>query len=191
VRRSRPAVYLYKASFMLITPANRSDIPGLVRLVNTAYRGEGAEKGWTNESHLIRGPRTDADSLAELMDEPDSAILKYIDSEGKLVGCVYLQKQGAKLYLGLLSVDPTLQGAGVGKSLLDTSAEYGRKNKCTCIHITVISVRDELIAWYERHGYKRTGEIEPFHIGERFGIQKQPLELAVLERDLAEQAPTG
>jgi ribosomal protein S18 acetylase RimI-like enzyme len=171
---------------MFITTANPSDIADLVRLVNSAYRGEGKEKGWTNESHLIRGPRIDADGIAQMMEDPDALILKYIDSGGRLTGCVYLQKQPDKLYLGLLSVDPTLQGAGVGKALLEAGAEYGRKNKCTCIHITVISAREELIGWYERHGYKRTGEIEPFHIGERFGIQKQPLELAVLEKELGE-----
>ncbi len=184
VRRWWPAVYLYKASFMPINPANFSDIPALVRLVNSAYRGEGGEKGWTNESHLIRGPRIDADGITQMMEGPDAVILKYTDSEGRLTGCVYLQIQAGKLYLGLLSVDPVLQGAGIGKVLMEAGAEYGRKNKCACIHITVISVRDELIAWYERHGYKKTGEIEPFHIGERFGIQKQPLELAVLERSL-------
>ena len=169
---------------MLITPANHSDIPDLVRLVNSAYRGEGGEKGWTNESHLIKGPRTDADSIAQLMDEPHSVILKYTDPEGRLTGCVYLQKQADKLYLGLLSVDPVLQGAGIGKALLNAGDDYGEKNNCSCIHITVISVREELTAWYERHGYKRTGETEPFHIGERFGIRQQPLELAVLEKDL-------
>lgn len=42
---------------MPIRPATIDDIPELVRLVNSAYRGEG---GWTGEAHLNGGPRTGA-----------------------------------------------------------------------------------------------------------------------------------
>jgi ribosomal protein S18 acetylase RimI-like enzyme len=82
----------------------------------------------------------------------------------------------------MLSVWPARQGAGIGKFLLSAAVDHAKKNQCGSIRITVISVRPELIAWYERHGYRRTGEIEPFHAGEKFGIQKQPLQLVVLER---------
>ncbi|HXO73699.1 MAG TPA: GNAT family N-acetyltransferase, partial [Puia sp.] len=169
----------------------------LTRLVNSAYRGEG---GWTHEAHLLSGPRTNDAGIDELMRDPQSMILKYTDGQGVQggdgqgmtgrdeqdvpVGCVYLQKQGSKLYLGLLSVSPARQGKGVGQDLLNSAIAYAREVGCTSIRITVISVRHELIEWYERHGYKRTGEIEPFHAGEKFGIQKQPLELVVLEREV-------
>ena len=164
---------------MSISCAIPADIPALTRLVNSAYRGEG---GWTHESHLLSGPRTNDGGIDELMRDRQSMILKYTDEQEVPVGCVYLQKQGNKLYLGLLSVSPERQGKGIGQDLLDSAVAYAREVGCTSIRITVISVRHELIEWYERHGYKRTGEIEPFHAGEKFGLQKQPLELVVLER---------
>jgi ribosomal protein S18 acetylase RimI-like enzyme len=169
---------------MIITPATPSDIPALVPLVNAAYRGEDGQKGWTNESHLIKGARTNAEGITELMQAPHSVILKYIDEEGALAGCVHLEKQGNKLYLGLLSVWPNRQGHGIGKHLLAAAVNHARKNESTHIRITVITARPELIALYERHGYQKTGEVQSFHIGERFGIQKQPLELIVLEKQI-------
>lgn len=174
---------------MIITPATPTDIPALVLLVNAAYRGigedqaEASPKGWTNESHLIKGARTNAEGIAELLQAPNSIIQKCIDEKGELAGCVHFQKQEHILYLGMLSVWPAGQGQGIGKHLLDAAANYAVENKCEKIHITVISARPELIAWYERHSYQRTGEILPFHAGEKFGIQQQPLELVVLEND--------
>lgn len=156
------------------------DIPDLVRLVNSAYRGEG---GWTGESHLIGGPRTRAEDIEELMRDPDGVILTGWE-EGELVCCVYLRQQGEKLYLGMLSVWPAKQSGGIGKALMAAGMEYARQQGCKVIRITVISVREELIAWYERHGFRRTGEVEPFHAGEKFGTKKQLLELAVLEKEV-------
>jgi ribosomal protein S18 acetylase RimI-like enzyme len=164
---------------MSITCAIPADIPALTRLVNSAYRGEG---GWTHEAHLLSGARTSDDGIDELMSDPQSMILKYTDEQDKVIGCVYLQKQGSKLYLGLLSVSPALQGKGIGQDLLNSAVAYAREAGCSRIRITVIDARVELLEWYERHGYVRTGEKEPFHAGEQFGIRKQPLELVVLER---------
>ena len=170
---------------MPIVPAQVSDIPQLVHLVNGAYRGMDSMKGWTDESHLLEGARTDAGGLLELMNDDHSVIMKYIDPAKRVAGCVYLQKRGDRLYLGLLSVLPELQGTGLGKELLGAADDHARENHCLHIYITVISARHELVAWYERHGYQRTGETEAFHAGEKFGIQKQPLELIVLVKNLS------
>lgn len=163
---------------MKIRPATIDDVPELVRLVNSAYRGEG---GWTGEAHLIGGPRTRAADVEELVREPGGVILTDWEG-GELEGCVYLKQEGQKLYLGMLSVWPARQGSGIGKRLMAAAGEYAVEQHCNSIRITVISVRDELIAWYERHGFRRTGELEPFHGGDRFGTVKRPLELVVLER---------
>jgi ribosomal protein S18 acetylase RimI-like enzyme len=165
---------------MPIRPATIEDIPELVRLVNSAYRGEG---GWTGESHLIGGPRTSAADVEELVSEKDGEILTDWE-EDELMGCVYLKKEGEKLYLGMLSVWPAKQGAGIGKALLHAAVEYAIVHGCRAIRITVISAREELIAWYERHGFRRTGEVERFHAGDQFGAIKRPLELAVLEKEV-------
>jgi ribosomal protein S18 acetylase RimI-like enzyme len=167
---------------MKIIPANLSDISVLVRLINSAYRGEGSKKGWTTEADLLDGTRTDEINIADLMNDQNSVFLKYLNEENEIIGSVYLQKQTSKLYLGMLSVSPDLQAAGIGKRLMAAADDYAIKNQCTNIFMTVISVRHELIGWYERHGYKKTGETKPFPIGEKFGTQKQPLELIVLEK---------
>jgi ribosomal protein S18 acetylase RimI-like enzyme len=171
---------------MTIIPATPTDIPALVPLVNAAYRGQGDDspKGWTSESHLISGARTNAEDITELLQAPHSVMLKYVADNGTLLGCVHLQQQEDKLYLGMLSVLPAHQGEGVGKHLLSAATDYAKEKNCTRIHITVISARPELINWYERHGFQRTGETQPFHHGEKFGIQKQPLELVVLEKSI-------
>jgi ribosomal protein S18 acetylase RimI-like enzyme len=170
---------------MHIRHATDGDTTNLLRLVNSAYRGEG---GWTGESHLIAGPRTRTEDIEELLHDPDAAMLVAWE-EGEMMGCVYLKRQDGNLYLGMLSVWPAKQGAGVGKYLMKAAEEYASLHQCRKIRITVISVREELIAWYERHGFRRTGEAEPFHAGDRFGTQKQPLELAVLEKKLPDHPP--
>ena len=171
---------------MTIIPAVLADIPALALLVNAAYRGQGDnhQEGWTSESHLISGARTNAADITQLLQAPHSVILKGTDEDGQLAGCVHLEKQDNKLYLGLLSVRPARQGQGIGKHLLTAAIDQAKKINCSTIHITVISARPELIAWYERHGYQRTGEIQPFHHGEKFGVQKQPLELVVLQKHI-------
>jgi len=165
---------------MHIQLATTEDVPELVGLVNKAYRGEG---GWTNESHLIGGPRTTVADIDELLREQGAVILTVWD-DGGLAGCVYLKKAGDKLYLGMLSVSPVRQGGGIGRRLMAAAMEHARQQGCTAVRITVISLRDELIGWYERQGFRRTGEIEPFHAGDRFETLKQPLELAVLEKQV-------
>jgi hypothetical protein len=48
--------------------------------------------------------------------------------------------------------------------------------------MTVISVRTELIAWYERQGWSDTGKRKPFPENEPFGSPKQPLEFIILKK---------
>ncbi len=167
---------------MDIKVSEANDIPALVQLINSAYRGDGSKKGWTTEADLLDGTRTDEANIADLIADAKGAILKCVDEKGKIIGCMNLQKHGDRLYLGMLTVSPELQGAGIGKRLLEAAIAYAKNNDCTAVYMTVISARHELIAWYERHGYKKTGEMKPFPIGEKFGIQKQPLELMVMER---------
>ncbi|UOQ73156.1 GNAT family N-acetyltransferase [Hymenobacter cellulosilyticus] len=165
-------------------PAAASDIPALVSFVNSVYRGENSKQGWTTEAHLLDGPRIDAESLAEMLVAEGATLLMSRNEVGELVGSVYLQKQADVMYLGMLSVDATRQGGGIGKFLLGAADDYARRQKCSRMKITVIAVRHELLAWYERHGYHRTGATVPFPDNPRFGIPRQPLELLVLEKEL-------
>jgi ribosomal protein S18 acetylase RimI-like enzyme len=169
----------------MISKATLNDAAALVQLVNSAYRGEASKHGWTTEADLLDGQRTDQTAMIDLLKKPETALLKYEAPSGILQACVYLEKQHEKLYLGMLTVLPQLQNSGLGKKLLQAAEAYGREQHCTTIVMTVISVRHELIRWYERQGHQLTGEIKPFPHGDiRFGISRQPLEFVVLQKNL-------
>ncbi len=161
------------------------DIPLLVELLNHAYRGEESKKGWTTEAHLIGGgTRANEQMLRDVIQQEGSVILKFTGESGNLAGCVNLQQHGQKIYLGMFSVDPNLQGGGIGKQLLHAAEEYARHLHCQAIYMSVISVRSELIGWYKRHGYQETGETKPFIEDEITGQHLQPLEFLMLEKKM-------
>jgi ribosomal protein S18 acetylase RimI-like enzyme len=169
---------------MIISKATEADIPQLLQLVNSAYRGEEAKKGWTHEADLIDGTlRTDEHSLKEIIHSSDAVILKYTEN-GQLDGCVYLEKQDDKLYLGMLSVSPRRQASGIGRKLLMAAEDHAKELRCKLIEMTVISDRNELISWYQRIGYQITEEKRPFEVETKFGIPKKPIEFIVLQKPL-------
>ncbi len=162
------------------------DVPELACLVNSAYRGDSARKGWTFESDLFDGIRTSEALLAEMLAKSDTNILLRRNQETQaLVGSVYLEKKGDLMYLGMLTVSPEIQAKGLGKQLLAEAETLARTHGCDTIEITVISRRTELIAWYERRGYALTGETRPFPVEDtRFGLPKMALEFVVMRKEL-------
>lgn len=170
---------------MPVSSASIQDVPALVALINSAYRGETSKKGWTTEAHLLEGElRTDIPSLTMMMNNPQTIVLKFTKADGVIAGSVYLEKQERSLYLGMLTVSPLQQASGIGKQLMSAAEQYAKENNCTCIFMNVISVRQELIAWYERLGYQKTGETKPFPDDNRFGVPTQPLEFAILQKNI-------
>lgn len=165
-----------------ITPASIEDIPQLVSLVNSAYRGEASKKGWTTEADLLDGIRTDEASLYIIMNKPSAVFLKYLNDKNEITGCVYLEKNKDELYLGMLSVSPEAQAQGIGKKLMKASEDHAQQHGLKAVVMTVISVRTELIVWYERRGYKRTGQIEPFPYDTKSGVPTQPLQFIIMKK---------
>lgn len=169
------------------TQADESHIDDLVMLVNSAYRGDSSRQGWTTEADLLDGQRIDAEKIEELINTEDSVIVVAEDDDtGRLLGCVHLHKQDSQCSLGMLTVDPQLQNKGIGKMLIQEAEAFAQFWDCTEIAMTVISVRKELLAWYEGLGFKNTGKTKPFPYGdERFGLPKvQNLEFLVLVKKL-------
>ncbi|MBC7934867.1 MAG: GNAT family N-acetyltransferase [Rhizobacter sp.] len=163
--------------------ADVTDILLIVDLLNRAYRGEDSKKGWTTEAHLIAGDtRTNEASVKEAMEETGSVLLKYTNDAHEIIGCVNLQTHADKIYLGMFAVAPQLQGGGVGKKLLAAAGEYALQKSCTAIYMTVISVRNDLIDWYKRHGYADTGKKKSFEEDGVSGKHLQELEFIVLEK---------
>ena len=171
-----------------IHPAATADLPALHALVERAYRGDSARAGWTHEADLLGGQRTDVAALAESLADPAHLLLVAVDPDGALAGCVDVADRGEGLaYLGLLTVDPAGQGRGLAKQLIDRAeAEAATRFAATRMEMTVIRHRAELIAYYERRGYRLTGEERPFPYGEpRFGKpRRDDLAFVVLVRDL-------
>ena len=177
----------------IIAPAASADLPEIAQLVNSAYRGDAARQGWTSESDLLDGQRTDPASLAaELAGPNPSTMLCLRDaSPGPILACVFLEKvpvgdTAVRCYLGMLTVSPALQDRGLGRILLDRAEIYARDWGASAVVMTVISLRDTLSAWYDRRGYRRTGETKPFpHGDERFGVpRRKDLHFVVLEKAL-------
>jgi len=154
-------------------------------LVNSAYRGESSKAGWTTEADLLGGQRSDEDSISELIQRKDSVILIQANDKRKIIACVHLEKKDDQtIYLGMLTVEPTLQAKGIGKVLLKEAEDYSRKYfRSSKTEMTVVHLRPELIAWYERRGYKQSGETRLFPMKDpKFGLPKQDLHFIVLEK---------
>ena len=166
--------------------AAHADIPAIVALVESAYRGDASRAGWTTEADFLDGQRIDAEGVAADIAAADSRVL-LAEYNGQLLACCHLQKNAGAAYFGMFSVRPNLQGNGVGKQLLAEAERQARDDwECRLMQMTVIDVRDELIAFYQRRGYRRTGVHKPFPYGDpRFGLPKRDdLRFEILEKPL-------
>ncbi len=143
--------------------ATQADADAVQRLIERAYRGEEAASGWTNESHLLVTPRLRPGEAAQMIAAPGSAFL-LAEREGRIVACALLKRHAPGVaYFGMFAVDPALQAGGLGKAHMAACEAFVRREwDATAMVMTVIDLRTELIAYYERRGYDRTGETEPF-----------------------------
>jgi len=154
--------------------ATSADVDALVALVTSAYRGDASRVGWTTEADFLEGNRIDAEVLRQDISRPRSRVL---------IG--ERESEDGAGYFGMFSVRPALQGGGIGKQMLIEAERIVRDEwRLPVMRMTVIDIRDELIAFYERRGYRRTGVYKPFpHGDERFGLPKRDdLRFEVLEK---------
>ncbi|GAB5487651.1 MAG: GNAT family N-acetyltransferase [Parasphingorhabdus sp.] len=167
--------------------AKLQDIAALHKLVESAYRGDSARKGWTHEADLLGGQRTDREALVEIVNDDDQIILLALD-DTELIGCVQLSRVTDTVsYLGLLTVNPDMQAGGIGKKIIAAAERFVQESwHSNAMEMTVIGKRDDLIAYYERRGFRRTGETRPFPMDDpRFGLPKaNDLEFIVLRKPL-------
>ena len=181
--------------------ARPDDVPAIVDLVDSAYRGESSRAGWTTEADLLDGQRTDAEAISAVIAGPASTML-LAEARSELVGCCQLERRhppptsptlstapfAAEVYFGMFAVRPGGQGQGWGGQILAEAERVARDEwSASTMVMSVLAQRPDLIAWYERRGYRRTGETTPFPYGnERFGLPKRPdLSFAILAKPLA------
>ena len=169
--------------------ANETDFPAIVAMMNAAFRGKDGQKGWAIEVDYITGERTNESLLREEIAGGANYLLAKDEETSALRGCVSLRAVSPETwYLGSLTVNPALQKSGFGRELLADSEAYAAAHGARTIEMTVVHVRDTLIAWYERRGYRRTGETRPFPYGDnRYGTpMRDDLVFVVLEKHLEE-----
>ena len=187
-----------------------SDVSTIVALVESAYRGDVSRAGWTTEADLLDGQRTDPGEVAALITRAGSRVLLAEDPAagsgqglstgsgrgpssgsgqgGALLACCHIERENAqRCHFGMFAVSPREQGSGLGRAMLAEAERIARMEwGCTMMAMTVIDVRAELIAWYERRGYRRTGEYKAFPYGDpRFGLpRRDDLRFETLEKPL-------
>jgi GNAT superfamily N-acetyltransferase len=163
-----------------------ADLPAIVALVESAYRGEGSRAGWTTEADFLEGQRTSIADLAPLLRRSRSRVLLAFRGDA-LVACAHVAVEDDAGYFGMFAVVPTQQGGGIGSALLAQAERIVADAwGCTAMRMTVIDIRDDLIPYYERRGYRRTGIHKPFPYGDaRFGQPlRDDLRFEVLEKPL-------
>jgi ribosomal protein S18 acetylase RimI-like enzyme len=152
--------------------ARPEDAAEVAVLVNSAYRGESSKRGWTTEADFLGGQRTDSDEVRQLIEANDSMMLLCFQGT-ELIGSVHLEHADDGAYLGMLTVKPTLQGRGIGKRFMKVAERTARAEwQVRKIVMMVITLREELIAFYERRGYRRTGKFDPFPTDPKFGLPR-------------------
>ncbi len=165
--------------------AKLEHVDQIVSLVNAAYRGESSKRGWTTEADLLDGQRTDAKQVGPLITDEQSFIL-LCHQNNAIIGTALLKKLDDGAYLGMLTIKPSLQGRGIGKLFLSACeqqawVEWGSRK----ITMSVITLRHELIAFYERRGYHHTGVFGEFPKDPSFGLPKvSELKFEYLEKFL-------
>lgn len=157
-----------KLTYRKATP---DDVPIVLALVRSAYRGEASRAGWTTEADLIEDQRIDEEGLLKKINEPKGAILLAHDEAGALASCCELLRRDDELsYFGLFAVDPFRQAGGIGRQVLTEAERYAKETfGVKKMEMSVISLREELISWYVRRGYTKTDDTRPFPYAEIVG----------------------
>ena len=164
-----------------ILAAMSADAPALKSLVEGAYRGDSARRGWNHEADILDDERITLEEIEGMLADPAVSVLIARGEDDALLGCVAVTRKDERLgYLGTFCVDPGLQSGGLGSRLLAAAEEHARALGIRAMEMTVITEREVLIAWYERRGYSRTGETRPFPV-----LRDPPIEFTVLEKPLA------
>lgn len=163
--------------------ANESDAASIAGIVNAAYRPSPGASGWTHESELVDGDRISPDQVTKTIRKPNSVILVGL-KDSAIVACVHIEKEGVNGHIGMLAVSPVLQTAGFGKKMLSLAENYALEVfAAENFNLVVLSSRSELIAFYLRRGYQRTGSVMDYPLSAGVGIPKNPaLKIEVLQK---------
>ncbi|MGP1716975.1 MAG: GNAT family N-acetyltransferase [Methylophilus sp.] len=169
--------------------AQVSDTPVICALVNAAYRGETSRAGWTTEADLLTGVRTSERTIQALIASEDACILLGEEAGGVVAACICLERHpdsAGIVHLGMIAVSPLLQNRGYGKTMILAAEKLAKAQwEVQRAEMMVISLREELIAFYQRLGYQATGETVPFpHQPDMWQTHVEDMQLIVLQKTL-------
>jgi ribosomal protein S18 acetylase RimI-like enzyme len=179
---------------VLFRIATADDAPVIVALIEAAYRSPETAGRWDSESHLLKGPRTNLEEIGALIGRADSRFVVVVEAD-RLIGCALIQQtevtpapgacgpaHGA--YFGMFAIDPGIRATGLGKRVLaEAEAQAQAIFGAAYMVMTVINMRDQLIAWYQRRGYRLTGKRAPFPFTETSGETTRDFDLVEMRRD--------
>jgi ribosomal protein S18 acetylase RimI-like enzyme len=155
---------ILKMAELSFRKATEQDIILVVALVNSAFRGESSRQGWTTEADLLDGVRTTEQDIRQRIQREDSFLL-LCHAGTQLAGSVHVEKQGERAHIGMFVIRPDLQGRGIGKQLLEEAERLALRDWAVSAYVMlVINFRNELTAFYERRGYRRTGVTQEFPV---------------------------
>jgi len=157
----------------------------IAALIERAYRGDEAARAWTTEADILTGPRTTVEEIKGLLSDPQSRFVVAMQG-GALAACALIRDEGGIGYFGMFAVRPDRQGAGLGRTMLDAAERHARDLwRVPAIYMTVINLREDLIAYYERRGYRITGETKPFPFADEMGAIRTDFHLTVMRKSFA------
>ena len=153
---------------MIFRPAIPDEALQIAAMINASYRGETSRQGWTTEADLLDGLRTSEGEVSQLIQSPYAMIMLCLKDSGQgseLMGSILMERQDDSVHVGMFVVQPGLQKQGIGKQLL-AAAENAAKQRWAAskFSMMVITLRHELIAFYQRRGYRRTGIFKEFPV---------------------------
>ncbi|CEJ55068.1 hypothetical protein PMG11_01345 [Penicillium brasilianum] len=144
--------------------ATQDDILDLKQLIESAFRAEDCREGWVGNSQLAAQFSIEAKNIASIIDNPESLFLMAGDTSGTLLGTIGVSKRGpdsARLFM--LAVDPDCHRGGLGKRILTYAEGYCQREwGSKVLGLDALSNRENLISWYMRRGFRKTGETTPF-----------------------------
>lgn len=190
------------AKEVFLRPALITDIAALETLINRCYL---FEEGWTSESELVGGIRTNQDEIRSVIEDDNQHFFVYpqTNSEydnketGELLGCINIGIEEDGAYIGFFAVNPDLQGSGVGTILLEKAEVLAKgylTEQCLAkqkeqnntvdkkpIKMLVLKGRDKMLAYYQRRGYICTGNTQSFSNNDSKGSDSKDNELHFTE----------
>ncbi len=125
--------------------ATIDEAPAVTRLINGAF---------APEINFRDGPRTNSDALRQYFEKGRFFV---VERDAQLIACVYVELRGERGYIGMLAVDPALQGQGMGRKLMNFAEAYLKRCRCALAELLIVNANSHLLNLYSKFGYQETG----------------------------------